>query len=111
MTCQALRPVPSRTAFAEWYTPEEYRDCAPKAIEEARRIDEVKDIRDKGLAMKVCADQAKDRRLLKSSRWQKLAALSSEAFNAREVPDVEALPGGGRQGKIHRRDWKRSAAI
>jgi hypothetical protein len=33
-----------------------------------RRIDEVKDIRDKGLAMKVRAEQAKDRLLLKSSR-------------------------------------------
>jgi hypothetical protein len=73
--------------------PAPYYNLAKKVVAEARTIDDVKDIRDKGMAMRVYTEQAKDSRLEKDAIFIRLRAERRMGEMLREGEDNRAPVG------------------
>jgi hypothetical protein len=70
-------------------------DAACRALAEARLVDEVKDIRNKAVAMAACAKQAKNRDI----RLRATRRLDSRCASSRRQRSELAKGGGGKHGR------------
>jgi ParB family chromosome partitioning protein len=71
---------------------------AKKAIAEARTIDDVKEVRNKAIAMRAYAEQAKDTQMEKDAIFIRLRAERRIGEMLREGKDDRASVGGNRRG-------------
>jgi hypothetical protein len=86
-------------------------EAARQALAEAHRVDEAKDIRDKAMAVRLYARQAKDRDMITWATEIKIRAERRVGQLLREMEKHPGLPGPGRGRKTPSRNGDRVSGI